>query len=135
MRLLRREAGKPRSIASGADERSTMAFAALVRATRVVVRAGFPHEIVIVLGEQVGAATPVADVAYHLVPGAVHILTLGERRNLGHRAFPLVGPLLSDAMPRASPREVATGVALQVVPCKHDPRCKWEGRPAGLQYS
>jgi len=40
-----------------------MALAPIVGTTRIVVRAGFPHEIVIVLGEQVGAAAPVADVA------------------------------------------------------------------------
>ena len=46
MRLLRREAAAPQSIPPGADDRSVMAFAAIVGTARIVVCAGFPHEIV-----------------------------------------------------------------------------------------
>src|SRR5262249_51148598 len=52
----------------------------------VVVASGLPDQIVIVFGELVAAAAPVADVVENLVPVALGVLAFGDGRDLAHRS-------------------------------------------------
>jgi hypothetical protein len=63
-----------------------MALAIIVGARLLAVGTRLPYEVVVVLGVEVVAATPVADVAHHLMPVAVDISTLRQIHQVGHGA-------------------------------------------------
>src|SRR5438128_257871 len=126
--MVARCSGSQPLISPRADQGAAVALAELIRATGVVVRAGLPDEVVVVLGEQVRAAAPVAHVAEHLMPGAVDVLTLRERRNLGHQASPLAGRRFLDAMPGESSREASPELRFERFLGSMTLQCGREGR-------
>jgi len=47
---------------------------------------GLPDEVVVVLGDEIGAAAPTADIPQDHVPGSLGVLALGQVQDLGHGA-------------------------------------------------
>ncbi len=77
-----------------------MALAFVVGAVLVVMAARLPDEVVVVLGDEISAPTPAADIFQDHVPGSLGVLALGQVQDLGH------GRLLeTDPRPGASSRE------------------------------
>src|SRR2546430_12347915 len=65
-----------RSLSTDADRGGGVTLAFVVGTAGLVSGTRFPHEIVVVLGEEVVAPAPVTDVLQHLVPPAVGVLAL-----------------------------------------------------------
>src|SRR4029079_19110710 len=62
-----------------------MALTEVIGATGGPLGARLPHQVAVVLGDEVPAAAAVADIAHHLVPDAIGILAFGEGQGLRHR--------------------------------------------------
>ena len=66
--------------------RPCVAFALVIRAGLVVMATGLPDEIVVILGDEVPAPAPAADVLQHHVPGSLGVLAFRQVQDLRHGA-------------------------------------------------